>query len=135
MSEPIVFFYQGQKWLITKEENLWIGCNDCCEKCGNFKTTIPHFTPLQVMQDIMAMFGLCDPVVPTYEGDQFQIEGFERKNSIAICTNYPALTGKKVLVEGWITRIDPWQRFQINNDTWFEADDGIVYIEKEPTHE
>lgn len=131
MSEPIVFLFQGQKWLITKEEDLWIGCNDC----GNFKTTIPHFTPLQVIQDILALFGLCDPVLPTYENDSLQIDGFERKTALNICTYYPALTGKRILIEGWITQVDPWQRFQINNETWIEADDSIVYLEKEPTHE
>jgi len=121
---------KNQTWLITRVEDDYIGERQFCSE-KDYKTTIPHPTILQAIQDVLAEIGLCEPVKPTYEGDPLEIDGYKRTNAIDICTKYPSLVGSQVLIDAFITSIDPWQRFEINNETWFEADDSLVFIKEQ----
>lgn len=123
---------KNQTWLITRVEDNYIGERQFCSE-KDYKTTIPHPTILQAIQDVLAEIGLCEPVKPKYEGDLLEIDGYQRTDAIRICTKYPSLVGTQVLIDGVVTRVEPWRRFEINNDTWFEADDSTVFI-KEQNH-
>lgn len=124
---------KNQTWLITGIEGHYIGERQFCSE-KEYKTTIPHPTVLQAVQDVLAEVGLCEPVKPKYEGDLLEIDGYQRTDAIGICTKYPSLVGTQVLIDGVVTRVEPWRRFEINNETWFEADDSTVFI-KEQSHD
>lgn len=126
----LIISVNNQTWLITCVENDYIGERQFCSE-KDYKTTIPHPTVLQAVQDVMAEIGLCDPVKPKYEGDPIEVDGYKRADAIGICTKYPSLVGSQVLIDGVVTRVDPWRRFEINNETWFEADDSIVFIKEQ----
>lgn len=128
--EGLIISMGKQTWLITKVEDSYIAERQFCSE-KEYKTTIPHPTVMQAVQDVLAEMSLCDPVMPIYEDDHPpKIGGYRETNAIDICTKYPPLVGSQVLIDGVITGIDPWQRFQINNETWFEADDSLVFIKE-----
>lgn len=81
-------------------------------------------------EEAFEILSKCEPVKPTRKSDPLEIDGYKRTNAIDICTKYPSLVGSQVLIDGVITSIDPWQQFQINNETWFEADDSLVFIKE-----
>lgn len=82
-------------------------------------------------EEAFEILSKCEPVKPTRKSDPLEIDGYKRTNAIDICTKYPSLVGSQVLIDGVITSIDPWQQFQINNETWFEADDSLVFIKEQ----
>ena len=135
MSELIIV-YKNHNWaieigdlLIKSDDFPFIAVRQYCSE-KDFKTTIPHPSILQTVQDVLAEMGLCEPVKPIYEGDP-QTHEYKKTDAEYICTKYPSLVGSEVLIPGTITQVEPWKRFQINNDQWVDWQDGEIYLKGE----